>query len=213
MFLELIDHLRCPRAHAESWLVASSTRMEGRHIVEGVLGCPVCREEYPVRRGVACFTEGSPPPPNGNAPPPDGAGALRVAALLDLAEPRGFTVLHGDAARVASLVRQMTGAQLLLVNPPAGIEPGDGISALVTPADAPWPIEAASAFAAALGVDATAAEAQAAADTVRFGGRIAAPVRVPLPTGVNEIARDDHWWVAARESVGPTSGVIPLRRR
>ena len=45
MFIELVDALRCPVAHAESWLVAAAIRMEARHIVDGTLGCPVCSAE------------------------------------------------------------------------------------------------------------------------------------------------------------------------
>jgi hypothetical protein len=37
MFIELVDALRCPVPHEESWLVASADRMEARHIVDGTL--------------------------------------------------------------------------------------------------------------------------------------------------------------------------------
>ena len=50
MFVEIIDLLRCPNAHAESWLVAAAARTVGRHIVEGTLGCPVCEAEMEMRR-------------------------------------------------------------------------------------------------------------------------------------------------------------------
>jgi len=42
VFVELIEALRCPRPHEDAHLVASATRTEARHIVDGVLGCPVC---------------------------------------------------------------------------------------------------------------------------------------------------------------------------
>lgn len=56
MFIELVDSLRCPRVHDDTWLVASVTRFDGRFIVEGSLGCPICRQQYPVHRGVVDFT-------------------------------------------------------------------------------------------------------------------------------------------------------------
>ena len=55
MFIELVDALRCPQPHAESWLVVASTRTQARHILEGTLGCPVCRAEYPIVDGVVDF--------------------------------------------------------------------------------------------------------------------------------------------------------------
>ena len=55
MFVELVDALRCVRPHEDAWLVAATRRTEHRHILDGVLGCPVCRTEYPVRDGVADF--------------------------------------------------------------------------------------------------------------------------------------------------------------
>ena len=41
MFIELIDTLRCPTPHDESWLVLAADRMAARHVVEGTVGCPV----------------------------------------------------------------------------------------------------------------------------------------------------------------------------
>jgi len=52
VFIELVDALRCPRAHEESWLVLAMSRIEGRHIQEGALGCPVCHAEYPIHEGI-----------------------------------------------------------------------------------------------------------------------------------------------------------------
>ena len=40
MFVELVDLLRCPHAHEDSWLVAAADETADRHIVHGSLGCP-----------------------------------------------------------------------------------------------------------------------------------------------------------------------------
>ena len=61
MFVELIESLRCPR-HLEGaadapHLVASTTRSEARHIIDGVLGCPTCNAEFPIVNGVARFDQ------------------------------------------------------------------------------------------------------------------------------------------------------------
>ena len=94
MFIELVDALRCPNAHEESWLVASAARMEFRHIVEGTLGCPVCKAQYPVRRGVVDFRRAGTSTVPQHAPP-DETEAARLAAFLDLTDRAGFAVWNG----------------------------------------------------------------------------------------------------------------------
>src|SRR6476661_547648 len=107
MFIELVDALRCPVPHEESWLVAAATRTEARHIVEGTLGCPVCAAEYDIRDGVVDLrrTGREPVPPSS---PGDAEQAMRLAALLDLSDSQGFAVLLGGwgahAQQLASIV-------------------------------------------------------------------------------------------------------------
>src|SRR5687768_8190638 len=119
MFIELLDTLRCVRAHEDSWLVGSFDELVDRHVIRGTLGCPVCGAEYPVRGGVADFRAGdaggerraaaqggdgsepSSPDTPGSAGPPDEAGAMRLAALLGLAEPGGVVILMGQWAAFA----------------------------------------------------------------------------------------------------------------
>src|SRR5690348_10899014 len=108
MFIELVDALRCPVPHEESWLVASATRMEARHIVEGTLGCPVCRAEYPIRRGVVHFRrDPSPRARSADSPRRDPAEAMRLAAFLGLADAGGFAVLLGAWGAQASALREL----------------------------------------------------------------------------------------------------------
>ena len=113
MFIELIDVLRCPHAHEESWLVLLSGRIDGRDVMEGVLGCPVCEAEYPVADGVVRFAQRS---GSAVAGPSSEEDALRLAALLDLADPRGYAIvtnLWGEAVRDAA---QVTPGELLDVH-------------------------------------------------------------------------------------------------
>ena len=58
MFIELVDALRCPRPHEESWLVLAASRLEARHVLEGTLGCPVCHAQYPIRDGIVDLRPG-----------------------------------------------------------------------------------------------------------------------------------------------------------
>src|SRR2546430_3430097 len=58
--------LRCPETHEEAFLVMSTGEMVGRMVRSGILGCPVCRREDPILKGVVEFRgtgkgEGAPP--------------------------------------------------------------------------------------------------------------------------------------------------------
>lgn len=216
MFVELIDVLRCTQPHEESWLVASVTATEGRHVLEGTLGCPVCRTEYPVRGGVADFTGASDLPtheeplaaPDELSPDDD----MRLAALLDLSDPRGFLLLVGRWAARARALQSIVGNQLLLVNPPPGVAGGGGVSVLKVSERLPLPLAAWTARAAALDSGITLSADRLAA-VVRPGGRVVGPVALPVPAGVREIARDAVAWVGERETSPRRTVSLESRRR
>src|SRR5215208_3855169 len=112
MFIELVDHLRCVRPHEDTWLVAAARRMEGRHIDEGTLGCPICRAEYPIRGGVADFRgEGAgaaaAPTESGDAPLPDESEVMRAGALLGLSESGGVVLLAGTWGAIAGAIAEI----------------------------------------------------------------------------------------------------------
>jgi uncharacterized protein YbaR (Trm112 family) len=144
MFIELVDALRCPTAHEESWLVAAAARMSFRHIVEGTLGCPVCHAQYPIHRGVVDFRRA----PHAALPPdaaPDGEQAMRLAALLDLTDATGFAVLLGPWSVHAPLLRAVAETPLVVVDPPEGVEsPGSPCSAVTVRSPSPPARRAAS---------------------------------------------------------------------
>jgi uncharacterized protein YbaR (Trm112 family) len=205
MFTPLVDILRCPNAHDETWLVASIDRSEERDIREGTLGCPICLAEYPIREGVVRFAEVV-PPPSATQREED---AVRLAATLDLTEARMTAVLHGLWGALAPIVRGMSPAQLLLVNPPPGIVSGDGVSIVQATAA---PIARGSVDAVAF--DASASEAMIASlvASLKGGGRMLGPAAAPLPNGLTELARDDEVWVAQLQA-GAVSSPIQLKRR
>src|SRR4051812_37019413 len=106
MFVELIDLLRCPRPHEDTWLVAAANETVGRHIVRGTLGCPSCEAEYPVVDAVADF---------GEAPVAGAASAeisaddtMRAAALLGLTTAGATVVLGGAWQVVAAPLAELT---------------------------------------------------------------------------------------------------------
>jgi len=59
VFIELTEFLRCPKDHEEAHAVCLPLGMEGRDVRRGIVGCPHCHAEYPIREGVADFTEGA----------------------------------------------------------------------------------------------------------------------------------------------------------
>jgi uncharacterized protein YbaR (Trm112 family) len=208
MFIELVDSLRCPHVHADSWLVLSTERMDGRNVMEGVLGCPVCRAEFPILGGIADLrTEPSAVEAAGAGRPADAEQGLRLAAFLSLTEAHGFALLAGRWTRHAPAVQAVSEVHLLLVNPEPGVAIGAGTSGLRI--DARLPLAIGSARGAALDA-AHAALAGDAAQAVSAGGRLVAPLAVDVPAGVTELVRDASVWVGEREA--GASGLIPLAR-
>jgi hypothetical protein len=206
VFLELVDALRCIRPHEETWLVAAMDRVDGREIIDGMLGCPICHAEYPVRDGVADFTAGGVAVPSQAADSRE--SAMRLAALLDLTDGRGWALLVGSWGSIARELQSIVSNPLVLVNPPAGTGSGHGVSVLL--ASASLPIAMGAARCAALDESLSWSVAPAIA-AVRTGGRIVGRTGLTLPEGVREIARDEMGWVGERE---PAPGhVIPITSR
>jgi uncharacterized protein YbaR (Trm112 family) len=208
MFIELVDALRCPTPHEESWLVASADRMEARHIVEGTLGCPVCRAEFPIHRGVVDFRRTAPRPLPPSTPP-DPEQAVRLAAFLDLSDVTGFAVLVGARGAHAALLRAQVDTPLVLVDPPEDVEGEPGISVLRCDGDLPLAAGAARGVA----IDGGSPERVASAvRATRVTGRVLAPASTPLPDGVREVARDDTDWVGEREALASPVITLHVRR-
>jgi uncharacterized protein YbaR (Trm112 family) len=208
MFIELVDALRCPNPHEESWLVAAAERMEFRHIVEGTLGCPVCRAQYPVHRGVVDFRRGAgvalPP-----AAMPNDVQATRLAAFLDLTDRSGFAVLLGTWGAHAALLRGLVETPLIVVDPPEGTDGEPGIS--VIRCDGELPLSAGAARGIAVD-DGPPERVASAVRATRPRGRILGPARLAVPTGVRELARDEAVWVAEREAEASPLLTLHVRR-
>lgn len=206
MFIELVDTLRCLAPHEESWLVLSSSRMQERHVLEGALGCPVCRAEYRISAGEV-HMGGQCAPSVTDAPAAGPDSGVRLAAQLALTDALGFAVLCGGWALHADALHVTTGVPLLLVNPPGHLSPQRQHSVIRTAGT--LPLAAASARAVALdgGVDPASAVRAA-----RTGARLAGPVTLPLPQGVRELARDDSVWVGERETAPSALVTLHVRR-
>jgi hypothetical protein len=213
MFIELVDSLRCLTPHEDGWLVVASSRMEDRHIVDGVLGCPICHAQYPIVNGVAYLGAETPDPGDAHrddmlaaaaARPPHADAmdeALRLAALLGLTESGGTVMLAGGWSALAAPLRDVVDEQRLLL-----IDPVDALSALhgfsVVRTAGRVPLADASLRAAA--VDERTSTPTMLAATVRAlqsRGRLVADASAPVPADVTELARDDRHWVAERAAV------------
>ena len=210
MFIPLVDSLRCIAGHEDTWLVASIERAEERDILHGFLGCPICFAEYPIRDGVAYFgvdpTEAIAPAMPERVAEDD---AVRVAAVLDLTDPRMVALLVGASGALGPVIRGFSPAHLLLVNPPAGIASGDGVS--IVRAAGVAPVARGSMDAAALDSGVSPEMVDSVVAAVRGGGRIAGPSNIPVPIGAAELTRDGRIWVAERASEA-SSPLVPLRR-
>ncbi len=111
----LVDHLACPRCGPTFGLVLLAREVRSRRVHRGELGCPNCRDAFPVEGGVADLR---PPPrtplPPETAPPTaeraEGGGladhALRLAAALGMAgasDGRGGLCVVSDGWRDAAV--------------------------------------------------------------------------------------------------------------
>ncbi len=198
MFIELTEILRCPNAHAESYMVAAPLVMDGRRIVRGVVGCPACQAEFPVVDGVAFFG-----PPGGRAPAVAAAAgpeydASGLAAFLNLDGPGGYAALVGRAARLGAEIAAATpGVHFVAVNPPAGVRPGPMLSVLESPRG--LPIKSAQLRAVILGADHAGAPWLAEAARVLLPGlRLAVEDEHAEVDGVTELARGAGMFVGTR---------------
>jgi uncharacterized protein YbaR (Trm112 family) len=127
MFIELTDHLRCPADHDESFLVLLPDRVEGRSVIEGQLGCPVCGRTFELSDGV--FDTGDTAEPLAAAPGALDADAL--TALVGLSGPGGYLTLVGSVADFWKEVAALNpGVALVAVNPGPEVADAPGISVL-----------------------------------------------------------------------------------
>ena len=197
MHIELTEMLRCPETHQEEMLVLSTGEMSGRMVRSGLVGCPVCRREFPVVDGVVYFGPGATlPAPSSQLPAPD---APTIQALLELSGPGGFVVLLGAAARHAvGLAALMSGIHFIGVNAPPELEELPVLSLLCS--DRGVPLRKSIARGAVVGADLATAPWLSEANRVLLRGRrlVVEAQGVTLPPGVTQLAAADALVVAVR---------------
>lgn len=196
MFIELVELLRCIRAHDESWLVASIGEMRDRSIRSGLLGCPVCSAEYPIAGGVVDFSGGKPicAAPNPGMSAED--LALRAGAFLNLGENVGVVALGGIWAAAARELAERLDVRVIAINPAPNVEDSSTV-ALVRVSDA-IPLAVGSCAGVALDSSFSVEAVAAAERVVRPGGRIVGAASLPRPKELTLLAEDESWWVAEK---------------
>lgn len=123
MDLSLIEFLTCPRCGPAHGLILLPDEVRDRRVVTGVLGCANCRERYVVEGGVADLRGDSGVVGGGGeardwgeergegvGEAPGGGGreaAVRLAALLGLAEAGGVVLLTGPAAELGERLAEV----------------------------------------------------------------------------------------------------------
>ena len=192
MFIELTDHLRCPLDHAEQFLVLLPSRMDGRRVLTGELGCPVCGTVVHLADGIADW--------GGTTPSVAGSGltADAVAAFLGLSGPGGFALLAGGVTSLApALARLLPGIRLVLVNPPVGTADSEEASVLRAPR---VPVKSASMRGAVLGADVTGFpdRVKECVAAVLPGLRIVGEGGAPPSAGIELLGESEGCWVARK---------------
>jgi uncharacterized protein YbaR (Trm112 family) len=127
MFIELTDHLRCPADHDEGFLVLLPDRIEGRSVIEGQLGCPVCGRSFELWDGV--LDTGDAPDPR--VSPASELDAEGLTALVGLSGPGGYLTLVGSVADLWKDIAALNpGVALVAVNPGSEVTDAPAISVL-----------------------------------------------------------------------------------
>jgi hypothetical protein len=181
--------------------------MDERHVIDGLLGCPICRRQYPVRDGIAWFTTAE---PNADrlthvAATHDEERIMRAGALLGLTDGGGIVCLDEAWADCADALTALGPAHVVVLNANAGAA-GETVSVLAV--DDKLPFAPGALRAVALGAASGSLVASASAAT-RSRGRLVVPADIPVPDGVLELARDGAVWVGERGAVA--SAPIALR--
>ena len=209
MFTELIDTLRCPNPHEDSWLVATSTKTAGRHIVTGKLGCPVCRAIFEIVDAEVLF---APAAGLQSSRVLDKDAAFRLAAQLHLLEAPQPVLLTGRWSAAVQPLRTIVSTVIMFVaNATSVVTLDERVSSLRMPATG---IPLATGSLRAIALDAAHATPDLLSDSARVlraSGRLVAAAATLLdPSLWRTLATDSDVIVAERLAVA--SAPVALRR-
>lgn len=171
-----------------------------------MLGCPTCRGEYPIQHGIAWFGTPVSLELRQAELQADPDQAMRAAAFLNVTE--GSTIaLVGDWARCSTDVAGLVALRVFAINPVFGITESDRVAAIYS--DNAVPLREGSLRGIAIDESGwSEVQIDAATRALAPGGRILAPVASRVPDEIEEIARDDSWWIGEKRGA-----LVTLHRR
>ena len=202
MHIELTEMLRCPEPHREEMLVLSTGEVKDRMVRSGLVGCPICRKEYPIVRGVVNFRRLKERPANESYTPPSplpSADAGNLQALLELSGPGGYVVLVGSAVRQARRLSDlMPGIHFVGINAPREMEEQPMLSLLY--ANDTIPLRTAVARGVVVGADLATSSWLVEAHRVLLRGRrfVVENEEPELPIGLVKLAAEQGLWVGEK---------------
>jgi hypothetical protein len=203
MFIELAGLLRCPDDHEQMPCIVAPDEMDGRRVVRGIVGCPVCEAEYKIEAGIVGFGEdpllaiGS---RSDDLTVEDNPSAEAVQALLDLSGPGGYVALVGSGARLAEqLSESAAGVHFVGINPPPELRETPNLSLLRSPALIP--LRDNSVRGVLLGKEyARSRWMEEAGRVLAAAGRLVAVVDDLSATGVRQLVVGQGMWVGEKET-------------
>ncbi|NIN71208.1 MAG: hypothetical protein GTO46_04575 [Gemmatimonadetes bacterium] len=140
MYFELTDLLTCPGCGPGFGLVLLVHEVEERRVIRGWLGCPNCRNDFPVENGVADLRRE--PGASGAARPAyeEEELALKVVALSGLSDGHDYLLLDERLAHAAAAVIEMAPELEVIIVRTTSDDSAErhGISRVLS--DAPFPL-------------------------------------------------------------------------
>ena len=182
-------------------MVAAFNKMDGRFVVDGKLGCPICSANYEIRAGIADLRLDlaehpvAPEQPETNT---DDDAALRAAALLGLTNPNSLVLLVGAAASLSESISGLTEARVMAINPLHPVTDTERIASIRV--NDRLPFAPVSVDAIMLDESSPDSLSRDAGRVLRQGGRLVGPSTFKIDGQFRELARDERNVVA--ESVG-----------
>ena len=141
----LTDRLACPRCGPDFGLILLADQVENQRVTEGRLGCPNCRDQYPIEAGFADLRIpprspllGSMSGTGGDSQDPE--ETIRLAASLGVTSGPGTLLLVGPVSRYAEALWNLVGGIEVVALDAGGIEreEAEGVSRLVVSAGIPF---------------------------------------------------------------------------
>jgi uncharacterized protein YbaR (Trm112 family) len=202
MLIELAELLRCPVEHKDTYCVLSPDKTEGRRVISGVLGCPVCKAEYLLEDGVVQF---GPDPLLGRSSRSDDITVEElpepeaVQALLSLEVGGGYVALVGSATRLSDPLSELFHQiQFVGVNPPPEVRESVVLSLLRS--STTIPLMSGTTRGVVVGQEYAGEPWLAEAGRILMSGqRMVVANETVTPDGVSRLAADRGLWIGVKD--------------